>query len=109
MNKEEILAMSREENKKKDPLTIEAAHKGATLTIIGTSIFAGVLYLSEMIVTGKQNPALWAVLCIMNCFLSLNNGIRLKQKTSMFAGIIWGILTIASTVSFVMNLAEKAL
>ena len=79
MNKEEILAMSREENKKKDPLTIEAAHKGATLTIIGTSIFAGVLYLSEMIVTGKQNPALWAVLCIMNCFQTETKNLNVRR------------------------------
>ncbi|MBQ3915904.1 MAG: hypothetical protein II690_04880 [Ruminococcus sp.] len=111
MNKDEILAMSREENKdkRKDPYELEIASKSSNVALVVSAIIAGILYLMEMVVTGNENYSLWSVLCTMDAVIYMYRGIKLKNKMSIFCGILWLILAIASGVSAVSHIMRNRL
>ncbi len=107
MNKDEILAMSREENKDHDPLRKEVSLKGANLTVIVTSIASLLLYIIEETVTLNKNYAIWALICILNFTQCLYTGIKLKNKWALIGGVSWGILTITALVGFGVFLSKN--
>ena len=111
MNKDEILAMSREENKdkRKDPYELEVASKSSNVALIVSAIIAGILYLMEMIITGSENYSLWAVLCSMDAVIYMYRGIKLKKKADIFCGIVWLILAVMSGVSAVSHIMSNRL
>ena len=94
MNKEEILAMSREENGGKD---LEALETNVTAFKIGSIlgiIVNAILFISEILICGTYNLGLWAILLATNAGSYLYNGIKLKRKILIIAGVIWAVLTV---------------
>lgn len=94
MNREEILAMSREENGGKD---LEALETNVTAFKIGSIlgiIVNAILFISEILICGTYNLGLWAILLATNAGSYLYNGIKLKRKILIIAGVIWAVLTV---------------
>ena len=85
-------------------MTLDTARNGAVLTCLMTSLFAGILFVTEQCVTGRANYALWAMICLMNASIFLYNGIKLKRTSSAIAGVILGLFTVFSTVRFAFNI-----
>ena len=107
MNKEEILAKSRKENKDHDPLRKEIALKGANFTVIVACFASLILYIVEETVTLRKNYAIWALICIFNCTQCLYNGFRLKNKWTIVGGLCWGALTVAALIGFGIYLSKN--
>ncbi len=62
MNKEEILAKSRQENKNQDLPELEVIKKMTTFTLIAVTIPAGVIYFAEHRIYGDYNIGLMTVI-----------------------------------------------
>lgn len=101
MNKEEILAKSREENKNIDLVELEVMNKSKLLagSISGNLCF--ILFLAQLLNTGNGNYALLAILTSYIAVNSIHKGIKLKRRSSVIFGVIFAAAAIVTTVATV--------
>ncbi len=104
MNKEEILAKSRQENKEKDLVAIETGLKADRFGMWMGIIANAILFITEIIICGTYNLGLWVILLAMNAGIYLYNGIKLKRKGIIIAGVIWAVLAVAFIGTAISNL-----
>ena len=109
MNKEEILAKSRQENKNRDIAEIENSKSASKFAIITSAIFAGVLFLLEGIITGHNNNSLWAMLAFINCMLCGYKAFRLGNRKMRPAAILWGFTTVVVLILAIMDFTENSI
>ena len=64
MTKEEILEKSRKENANKDLYQMTVDMQAGRVAAIAAALFALVVYLVELVMLGRYNYALWAVVTI---------------------------------------------
>ena len=102
MKKEEILEMSKKENKKKDMYAIQVEAKGATIAAAVMVILAGIYYAYEILSGKGSNPALYSIITIYNAVIFGYKGIKIKEKRGLciFTSIIWSILTILLVLNY---------
>lgn len=102
MKKEEILEMSRKENKKKDVYEIEVEKKGAVIAALAMIILAAVYYCYEIFTAQGQNYAMYSIIAIYCSILFGYKGIKLQAKRGLniFCLIIWLIVTILTIVQY---------
>lgn len=96
MKKEEILEVSKKENKNKDIYAIQIESRGANYAGISMVLLAFVFFTYE-IVSGKgSNPAFYSIITIYNAILFGYKAIKIKErrKLNTFTSVIWGLLTI---------------
>ena len=102
MKKEEILEMSRKENKNKDIVTLQESYKGATYAAIAMVLLAFIYFSYEMLQGKGTNYALYSLICMYNAVL--NGWLALKVKESKVLRIInfaiWGLLTIMLVLEY---------
>lgn len=102
MKKEEILAMSRKENKNKDIYEIEVENKGCKIAALAMLILITVYYCYE-IFTGKgQNYTLYSLVSIYCTVAYGYRSIKLEKRRGLYAfcTIIWGLMTIALILEY---------
>lgn len=104
MKKDEILEMSRKENKKKDLQEMELENKACVFIAIAIAIMSLVFYALEIAIKGTANYGWYSFICLYNAIMFGYKGIKLKRKVDIFAGIIWLLLTIASIYFYVDGL-----
>ena len=108
MNKEEILAKSRQENKNRDIAEIENGKSASKFAVITSAIFAGVLFILEAVITGHNNNSLWAMLAFMNCMMCGYKAFRLGNVKMRPAAILWGFCTIIVLILAIIDFTEKS-
>ena len=108
MNKEQILKMSRQENKNKDLHEKEIENKYASIAGAAMAILSCIFFASEIIFNGRQNYGFYALTAVYEAILFFGKGIRLKQKTSIISGIIWGILAIGLILAYFYYLVKNS-
>jgi hypothetical protein len=102
MEKEKILENSRLENKGKDFYALEIEANACKIASIVMIVLA-FIYFSYEIFTGKgSNPAFYSLITVFNCVLFGYKAIKLKErrKLSIFASVIWGLLTIMLVLQY---------
>ncbi len=108
MNKEQILEMSRQENKNKDLHEKEIENQYASIAGAAMAILSCIFFASEIIFNGRQNYGFYALIAVYDAILFFGKGIRLKQKTSIISGIIWGILAIGLILAYFYYLVKNS-
>lgn len=104
MNKEQILAMSRQENKGKDIEKLEADSKGGAIATIVSAIYAGIMFFVEIFLTeGRLNYSLWAVITVMNSAINIYMFIRLKKKAYLLCAAMWTVLSVGLTITAISS------
>ncbi len=98
MNKEEILARSRQENKGKDIEKKDADRSSGAIATSVSAIYAGIMFFIEMFLTDTYNFSLWAVVTVMNLVIYIYMFIRLKKKSYLFAAIVWALWSVGLTI-----------
>ncbi len=96
MNKEDILAMSRKDNDKKDPYEMEIASKGNHIASAGMAIVVFILYVSNIFFKGEQDYGLWSIMAISMAVRYLYTGIRLKKRDQVILGVCWCVIFVLS-------------
>lgn len=108
MKKEEILEMSRKENKKRDAYDLEISQKATNMASIFTLLLVFIFFSLEIFIVGKTNYGLYAIITIFNGVNYLYNGIRNEKnrKLNIFTGIIWLLLTVICTYGYINHLID---
>ncbi|MBO4245557.1 MAG: hypothetical protein J5892_02305 [Bacilli bacterium] len=96
MKKEEILAMNRRDNKKKDPYETEISYKATWAGALAMLILATVFYTYEICSGKGTNPVLYSLIAIF-CSVGYGyKGIKLEKNRWLyiFTSVIWLIVTV---------------
>lgn len=108
MNKESILAMSRQENKNKDLVSKSAELNAAMIASISMAVLSLVFYAAQIALHGTLNWGLFAIIALYNAVLNIVRGIKLSKKGVIAAGVIWLLLTILLSVAHISSLIETS-
>ncbi|MBQ8780126.1 MAG: hypothetical protein IJZ72_00425 [Oscillospiraceae bacterium] len=106
MNKEEILAKSRMENKDKDIADLEADKKASSFALIFGAIAAGILYCVQLFTGNGVNYSVWTTIVIITSALYWHKYHSLKKKEDLTCGILWtitSIIVLTMTISSFIN------
>ena len=96
MKKEEILEMSRKENKNKDVHEIEVETKGCKIAAIAMILLTTIYYCYEIFTAKGTNITLYSLVSIYCAVIYGYKGVKLEKKR-MFNIVccgIWSIVTI---------------
>ncbi|MBQ8194192.1 MAG: hypothetical protein IJZ47_02395 [Oscillospiraceae bacterium] len=104
MNKEQILEMSRKENKEQDLYELEISSKATRVSSLICVIICAVLYVAEIMVCGNQNYGLWTIIAAFIAGTFLYTGIKLKNKVKIAVGILWTVIAVIAIVAAIVNL-----
>ena len=108
MKKEEILEKARKENKQKDLACIEVERKGGVLAAISILILSTIYYACGIFITGKTNYGWYSIIALYCAIVYGYKGIKLKNKTHIFIGIIWLLVTILTCYSYFEQLIKTS-
>ncbi|MDD6034823.1 MAG: DUF6442 family protein [Lachnospiraceae bacterium] len=104
MNKDNILEMSRQENKNKDLVGESAAIMGGAIAGISMSVLCLVFYLAQIALQGNCNWGFFAIISFYNAVLNLIKGIKMSKKIIIVVGVVWLALTVLLSVVHIDNL-----
>lgn len=108
MNKENILEMSRQENKNKDLVARDAELKASRIAGISMSVLALVFYLAQIVLQDNCNWGLFAIITLCNAVMNIVRGIKLSKKGVIILGVVWLLVTIALSVAHIGALIEAS-
>lgn len=100
MNREEILAKSRQENKDRDLYTLSVEKNASRVGIITLFAVALILTLISVFQTGKLNFIVWIVVFSVDTAMDTYRAIKLRTKKAIFSALFSIIADIAVTVLF---------
>ena len=102
MNKEEILEISKKENKNKDLYAIEVEAKACKVASVSMVLLAFIYFTYEIISGKGSNPAFYSLITIFNAILYGYKAIKIEKnrKLNMFTFIIWSLLTIMLILTY---------
>ena len=104
MKKEEILELSRKENKNKDLAYLEVDNKAYKIAAMAMFVLTAVYFVLEIALKDTVNYGLYSLIAI---FSAVVYGIRAgytKNKVCIFIAIVWAILTIVFTCNYICSL-----
>ena len=104
MNKESILEMSRQENKNKDLVGASAEVNASVIAGISMALLSLVFYAAQIAIQGICNWGLFAVIALYNAVINIVKGYKTSKKSTIAAGVIWGLLTIGLSIAHISNL-----
>ena len=107
MNKEELLAKSREENKNKDPYTMEVAKKSQRYAFIAGFIMVVLHFTARGIFIGELDYGLWSIMGVMIGVQYTYHGHKTGNPTTKGIGILWLGITVIHLVLAVIQLKDK--
>lgn len=98
MNREEILAMSRQENKNMD--LVDKAVEDRSKTIAGMVMVSMCLlyHLVEMVILNRKNYGFFSIAAVYPASLFIMKGIKFKDRGKLITGIIWLALAVLFAV-----------
>lgn len=108
MNKEEILAKSRQENKEKDLYELEVKNNASRIASIASLIICAVLYAAEIMICGNRNYGLWTIIAAFIAGTFLYTGIKFKNKKKIAIGVLWTVVAVIAIVTAISNLVATS-
>lgn len=102
MKKEDILEMSRKENKNKDLYEAEIEVKGSKIATIVMLLLATVYYCYEIFTAKGQNITLYSLITIYCAVIYGYKAIKFKKRKrfNLICSIIWFVVTISLILQY---------
>ena len=104
MNKEEILAKSRAENKNKDVYEIEVLKQANSCGIIVMAVLAVIFFSVQIFVGGGQNWGMWALVFSPSMATFWVKYIKLGRKHELLTAIAYTVIVAVSAGYHIYNL-----
>lgn len=104
MNKEEILARSREENKSKDIYEQEIIRRGQSIAIIVTMILATIFLVVQILTGGGINYGLYALAFCPEMVIFWLKWVKLRRRHELLWALIYTAFILALSASHIYNL-----
>jgi hypothetical protein len=108
MNKDEILAKSRQENKNQDVFELEVLRDAGNTCAIVAGILATIFFVIQIFVGGGMNYGLYAVVFSIPTTGYIVKSIRMKRKKEILIAIFYTIFTLALSASHIYNLITSS-
>jgi hypothetical protein len=108
MNKDEILAKSREENKNQDIFEKEVLRDAGGIEAIAAAVLATIFFIIQIFVGEGMNYGLYAVVFSIPTTGFIVKSIRMKRKHEIWTAIIYTLLTLALSAAHIYNLITSA-
>lgn len=102
MKKEEILEMSRKENKNKDVYEIDVENKGSKIAGLLMLILATVYYCYEMFIGRGENYSFYSLIALYCTVLYGYKAIKLEKRRTLHivCSILWFVVTITTIMGY---------
>jgi hypothetical protein len=96
MNREELLELSRKDNKSKDLFMLEVQAQGSSLASSVMLILALIYAVYEYFTTDDWSPAIYSIISVYNFVFWGYRAIRVESERTkaIIASILWGIFTV---------------
>lgn len=104
MNKEQILEMSRKENKEQDLYELHVSEKSATIGALIGVLICAVLFVSEIFICGNTNFSLWSIIAGINAGVGIYKGIKLRKTSTLATGIMYAVVAALMLAYSIYNL-----
>ena len=104
MNKEEILAASRRENRDKDVAELELARRAQFIGGITSVMVAFVLLGAEFLVRGEKGYGYMLIVFASNMALWIYRAIMKRKKADIFLAVLWTAMTVYTVIMYVGKL-----
>jgi len=106
INKDEILAKSRKENKDKDLFKIEVQTNAGNVGSIAAIILATFFFLIQSLIGDGWDFGLYAVIFSISAATFIVRAIRMKRKSDIVLSIIYTLATLVLSVIHIYNLIK---
>lgn len=103
MNKEEILAKSRQENKEQDLFLLQINEKSWSIGSTCAWIYCIILFALSGFLTGALNYGFFSIIMVMKAGSYIYRAIKTKSKVLLCYGMIYILLTLFATVLWIRN------
>ncbi len=107
MNKDEILARSRQENRDRDLFEMSVDRSAGRVGVVVMYAVVLILTVINVIQTGKLDIMLWIVAFTVDTSMEIYKAVKLKTRKSITSAIALVIADIASSVFFFHELFIK--
>lgn len=106
MDKEEILAKSRSENKGADVFEREVLKDAGNFSTLAAVLLAAVFYLVGMLAGKRMNYGLWAIVFSVQAATFTVKAVRLKRKHEMLFAALYILATLLFAAAHIGTLLE---
>ena len=104
MNKDDILEMSRKENRGQDLFVAKVNENAATISSIVATLCATDLFIVQCLVKGEYNLALYSVMLVIGAATFTSKAVFLKRKRDIVLAILFSIATLAVTAVYLYQM-----
>lgn len=104
MNKDEILAKSRAENKNKDVYEQEILKQASRSAVLVQMILATIFFVTQIFVGKGINWGLWALVFSANMTINWVKYIKLRRRQELMIAIAYTILVSVMSGYYICNL-----
>ena len=108
MNKEEVLAKSRAENKNKDFYEQEVLKQASTTAVKVMATLATIFFVAQISVGGGTNLSIWALVFSADMTTFWVKYIKLRRKHEFVMAIVYTILVSAFSGCHIYNLITSS-
>lgn len=108
MNKDEVLAKSRAENKNKDVYEQEILKQSSTLAVIIMVMLAAVFFITQIFVGGGINYGIWALVFCSNMATFWVKYVKLHRRFDLVMAIMYTVFILALSGCHIYNLIVPA-
>ncbi|MDP4120277.1 MAG: DUF6442 family protein [Bacillota bacterium] len=104
MNKENILAKSRNENKDMDVYEKEVLKEAGNVGAIVAAVLCGIFFAIQIFLRKETNWGLWAIFFSIQAAVFTVKAIRMKRKHEIVVSIIYIAATLAMSAMYIYSL-----
>lgn len=108
MNKDEVLAKSRAENKNKDVYEQEILKQANTYAVVVLGVLATLFFVIQILVGGGINYGIYAMVFSGNMTISWVKCIKLKQEKALINAILYTLIVLAFSGCHIYNLITSS-
>ena len=103
VNKEQLLEMSRKENKNGDEREEKIKLRSYAISSCVGALICLTLVILEGTVFDRSTTVIWMIYCGMMFSKPLLDAIRLKKKSDLLLAIVWGVVLTVHIVLYVLE------
>ncbi len=104
MNKDEVLAKSRAENKNKDVYGQEVLKQASRSAVVVQMLLATLFFVTQIFTGGGINWGLWAIVFSSNMTIKWVKYIKLRRKNDLLIAIAYTVLVLIMSGYYIYNL-----
>lgn len=108
MDREEILAKSRAENKNKDVYEQEVLRQASTSAVVVMIVLAAIFFATQIFVGGGTNSGVWALVFSANMTTFWVKYIKLRRKHELVMAIVYTVLVAVMSGWHIYNLITSS-